>query len=79
MIDMLLKGGAVTGSPLLPNMEFIMQICLLAALVSVPLMLFIRPTYEIIMKSKREKRRAIHKIEMEDFEQRQKAYSLNPD
>lgn len=55
MIDMLLKGGVVTGSPLIPNMVPTMHICLLAAAVSVPTMLLVRPIYEIITKGKREK------------------------
>lgn len=72
MIDMMLKGGQINGSPLMNNMVVIMQTLLLMAAVSVPLMLFVRPTYEIVMKGKRNKARANYKAYVAEFTANQK-------
>jgi V-type H+-transporting ATPase subunit a len=45
MIDMMLKGGALTASPLMANQIAIMQYLLICAAVAVPVMLCVRPCY----------------------------------
>lgn len=46
MIDMMIKGGVLTGSELIPNMVPVMQILLLVSFACVPIMLCVRPCYE---------------------------------
>jgi V-type H+-transporting ATPase subunit a len=58
MIDMTIKGGVVTGTPLMENQAFIMQALLLISAVCVPTMLCVRPWYVGITRSARQKREA---------------------
>eukprot|EP00117_Sycon_ciliatum_P018100 scpid52081/ scgid16847/ Vacuolar proton translocating ATPase 100 kDa subunit; Clathrin-coated vesicle/synaptic vesicle proton pump 100 kDa subunit; Vacuolar ATPase transmembrane subunit len=79
MIDMLLKGGSLSGSPLIPNMEGVMKILLLCAMCALPFMLFVRPCYEGFAQAKRAKLRKRYADYVQVHEENQKNFAINTD
>jgi len=59
MIDMTIKFGVVTGTPLIENQAEIMQILLMVSGICVPVMLCVRPWYEGISRKMRANRKAV--------------------